>query len=366
LTQTANNRFRYLADQSDKDLTRAHTNKHQIVYLKRSQMPTADGMEVEETTLLPQIDLVLRATYFPLGFPLDVFSNSPAVIAAAEESWKFFQPKFTHTPMEISISVQGEESGNNRLPPAPYCCVQSNLMLFIADAHNFVVCDFNNRRSFGRITETTADSPLYLRYHFLEAASLAMITSLHAAPVHAACVCPLGVGMLLCGDSGVGKSSLAYAGVRAGWTYVCDDSSYLLLDNPDRMVIGNTHKIRFRNSGVTLFPELEGRSITPRASGKPSIEVPTAEFPGLKTSDSSNVEYVVFLNRRSQSADSLVPLSPSSVLSWFTQHITGASQCRSSQEAAIDRLLSVPIFELRYRDLDWAVERLERLAATGR
>jgi hypothetical protein len=29
-------------------------------------------------------------------------------------------------------------------------------------------------------------------------------------------------------------------------------------------------------------------------------------------------------------------------------------------------LLSVPIFELRYRNLDWAVERLERLAAIGR
>jgi hypothetical protein len=172
--------------------------------------------------------------------------------------------------------------------------------------------------------------------------------------------------MLLCGDSGVGKSSLAYAGVRAGWTFVCDDSSYLLLDSADPMVIGDAHKFRFRNSGVNLFPELEGRPITPRASGKPSIEVPVAEFPGLKTSESTNVEYIVFLNRRSQSADGLVPLSRSSVLSWFMQHITAASQCRSAQEAAIDRLLSVPIFELRYRDLDWAVERLERLAATGR
>jgi hypothetical protein len=365
LTQTANNHFRFHAEQSDKDLTGAYANKHQIVYLKRSQMPTGDDIEIADATLLPQIELALRATYFPLGFPLDVFSNSPAVIEAAEESWKFFQPKFTHTRMEIRIAVHGDDS-DTILPPAPTCCFQSNLMLCIADAHNFVVCDFNNSRSFGTVTKTTADSLLYFRYQFLEAAALTTITSLYAAPVHAACVCPLGIGMLLCGDSGVGKSSLAYAGARAGWTFVCDDASYLLLVDTDRRVIGNAHKIRFRNSGVGLFPELEGKPITPRAGGKPSIEVPTAEFPDLKTSDSASVEYVVFLNRRSQSADALVPLSRSSVLSWFMQSITAATQSRPAQEAAIDRVLSLPIFELRYRDLDWAVERLERLAVTGR
>ena len=231
-------------------------------------------METAETSLLPQIELPLRATYSPLGFPLDVFSNSPAVLAAAEESWKSFLPKFAHTHMEIRISVQGDENDDATLPPTPVCCMQSNLFLCVADAHNFMVCDFNNNRSFGTITPATAGSLQYFRYHFLEAAALTTITSLHAAPVHAACVCPLGIGVLLCGDSGVGKSSLAYAGARAGWSFVCDDSSYLLLDGVDPVVIGNSHKIRFRSSGVKLFPELDGKPITPRVVGKPSIEVP--------------------------------------------------------------------------------------------
>jgi hypothetical protein len=365
LTQTTNNHFRYSTEQSDKGLTDVRANRHQIVCLKRSPMLTANGMEVAETSLQPQIELPLRATYFPLGFPLDLFSNSPAVLAAAEESWKFFQPRFTETRMEIRIAVQGDENDNSTLPPAPIGFLQSNLLLCVADAHNFVVCDFNNSRSSGTITKATANSPLYLRYHFLEAAALGTITSLHAAPVHAACVCPGGVGMLLCGVSGVGKSSLAYAGARSGWTFVSDDASYLL-GSEDRVVIGNAHKIRFRDAGVKLFPELEGKPITPRATGKPSIEVPTTELPDLKTSDSATIEYVVFLNRRSQSADGLVPLSRSSVIAWFMESVIAATQSRLAQEAAIDRLLSVPIFELRYRDLDWAVERLEQLAATGR
>jgi len=133
----------------------------------------------------------------------------------------------------------------------------------------------------------------------------------------------------------------------------------------DRLVIGNGHKIRFRSAGVELFPELDGRPITRRAAGKPSIEVPTTELPGLTTTDSAVAEYVVFLNRRAPGGDALLPLSKSSVLPWFTQFITAATRSRAAQEDTLERLLAVPIFELRYRNLDSAVERLYQLAATG-
>jgi hypothetical protein len=341
--------------------------------LKKPQTLSADEVKTsswagvgEGDSLVQQAELPLRATHYPLGFPLEVFSNSPAVMVAAEESWKNFRQMSTHAPLELHITVQGDDDSDSVLPPAPKCCLQWDILLCVADSHNFIACDLNHGRSFGRITRVTAESPLYLQYHFLEAAALSMVTGLLAAPVHAACVCPLGHGMLLCGDSGAGKSSLAYAGARAGWTFLSDDASYLPLNGRDRQVVGNGHKIRFRSSGVELFPELDGRGITPRAAGKPSIEVPTTELPDITAADSAIVEYVVFLNRRDPGADALVPLSKASVFPWFLQFITAATQSRADQEAALEKLLSVPIFELRYRNLDWAVERLERLAATGR
>jgi hypothetical protein len=373
LTQTRDKYFPYGVRDGDDGLIDTRAYGEPSAYLKRSGLlsthdPRAThGVEIDEAhSLLPQPELPLRATYYPLGFPLEVFSNSPAVMAAAEESWKTYQPKFARAPLELRIAVQGDDGTNSTLPPAPVCSLQWDILLCVADARNFVACDLNHGRSFGSITRSTAESPIYLQYHFLEAAALSMVTALHAAPVHAACVCPLGSGMLLCGDSGAGKSSLAYAGARAGWTFVSDDASYLPLNGRDRLVVGNGHKIRFRSSGVELFPELNGRLITPRAAGKPSIEVPTTELSGLTTADSAVVECIVFLNRRTPGIDALVPLSKSSVLPWFMQFITAATQSRAAQEAAIVRLLSVPIFELRYRNLDWAVERLERLAAIGR
>jgi hypothetical protein len=334
--------------------------------LNTDEPEAIDLVEVTDADpLLSNRDLPLRAMYFPLGFPLEVVSNSPSVMEAADQSWRRFRSRFPCDPLELRIGVT-ENRDDADVLPEPVCRMQWNLLSNIADASNFVVSDLSNGRSFGWISRTTAESALYLRYHFLEAAALSMVAALRAAPLHAACVSPCGRGMLLCGDSGAGKSSLAFAGARAGWAFTSDDSTYIPLDRNDRLVVGNCHQIRFRSSGVELFPELEGRPVTPRATGKPSIEVPTCELPQLAIADSSNIKYIVFLNRKDVSNPRLIPVSQESILPWFKHSLMKAGESYSAQEDALRRLLQAEAFELCYRDLDSAVERLETLAVTGR
>ncbi len=310
-------------------------------------------------------ELPLRALYFPLGFPLEIHTNSPAVLAAAQQSWGVFQPKFSYAPLTLRLGVTENASDSSDLPPVPVCRSQGNLLSNIADAHNFVISDLNAGFSFGWITQQTSETPLYLRYHILEAAALCMISALRVMALHAACVAPSGHGMLLCGDSGAGKSTLAFAGARAGWTFVSDDASYLPLHREDRMVIGNCHQVRLRDSSVQLFPELRGRTVTPRAEGKPSIEIPTAELPELITADSTTVKSIIFLNRRGAEAPGLLPFSRETALSWFKKTALKSEVSFLSQETAIRHLVDVEIFELRYTTLNWAVERLQTLALTG-
>ena len=50
-------------------------------------------------------ELPLRALFFPLGFPLEIHTNSPAVLAAAEQSWGLFQPKFSYPPLTLRLGV---------------------------------------------------------------------------------------------------------------------------------------------------------------------------------------------------------------------------------------------------------------------
>ncbi len=320
----------------------------------------------EADPVLAHAALPLRGIYYPLGFPLEISTNSPAVLEAAEQSWGAFQSRFSRPPLTLRIGVTKDPVDSPDLPPAPVCRVNRNMLANIADAHNFVICDLNAGSSFGWITQRTAHSTLYLRYHFLEAAALSMVAALRAAPLHAACVAPRGHGMLLCGDSGAGKSSLAFACARAGWTFVCDDASYLPFDRQDRMVLGNCHQIRLRDSGVQLFPELEGRSVTPRAAGKPSIEIPTSDMPELLTAESAIVQSIVFLNRRDVESPELLSFSRETALCWFNQFLLPGPASYPAQHAAIQHLLQVGIFELRYTDLDWAIDRLQALAFTGR
>jgi hypothetical protein len=284
---------------------------------------------------------------------------------AASQSWEHFQFRFALPLLQLRIGATGD-SEDNGIPSAPLCRLQWNLLSNIADSHNFVVCDLREGRSFGWVTRSTANSPLYMRYHVLEAAALSMIASLRAVPLHAACVSLQNRGMLLCGDSGAGKSSLAFACARAGWTFTSDDSTYIPLNRNDRMVVGNSHQIRFRPSGIELFPELEGRAVTPRAAGKPSIEIPTAQFPELSTADSAAVEHIVFLNRCDGESPQLVPIARKWLMHWFSRYLITSVDSHSAHESAIRRLLEAETFELRYKDLDWAVERLQLLAFTGR
>ena len=320
-----------------------------------------------EDPLLANVELPLQSIFFPLGFPLRLSTNSPAVLEAANTSWGYFKQKFDHSPLELRVGVTKDRTDSPELPPAPIPRLQWSQLVSIADANNFVTIDFNNSRAFGWITQSIAESPNYLRYYFLDSAALGMVSGLRAGCLHAACVAPFGRGMLICGNTGAGKSTLAYAGARAGWTLVCDDASFMPLDREDRLVVGNYHRIRFRSSATQLFPELEGRAVTPRvAKDKPGIEVFTSELPEITTADSAVVDYLIFLNRNWTGLPELVPLSRQAVLPWLKRSLTyTAVNSQKVQDDVLRRLFGAEVLELRCQDLNWAIDRLNTLAQTG-
>jgi hypothetical protein len=310
-------------------------------------------------------DLAYEAMHFPLGFPVRILSNSPRVMEAAKQSWNSFAPAFHGEALEFLLDVRMGKGSNDALPPEPAHMVEGSLLMQVADVDNFYIADMNRGRAMGRVTPATAECSRYLRYHILESAVLSLIATTRAVAVHGACLRVGGQGVLLCADSGEGKSTLAYAGARAGWTYISDDGSYVPMYRDDRLAIGNCHQMRFRPSGVELFPELAGHPITPRAVGKPSIEVRTSEWPGIATDHASRIDYVVFLNRRYADTQELIPLRSSAVWPWFAQHLISPPKTRPAQEATLARLLTAGLFELRYSDLGWAIERINQLAQKG-
>jgi hypothetical protein len=131
-------------------------------------------------------------------------------------------------------------------------------------------------------------------------------------------------------------------------------------------MMGNCQQVRFRPSAVELFPELRGMEITPRMTGKPSIEVATVSLPHIVCSETAEVDFMLFLNRNGEGRAALVPYRKDVARHFMRQVLYGSSESLQMQYAAVERLLTACVMELRYSDLDRAIKRLEMLVREGR
>jgi hypothetical protein len=289
------------------------------------------------------------------------------VLNAAHASWAGLPKRFDEPPLELRCVVS--EGAAPDCPPPPVVRAQRNLALWAADAENSWCCDMVAGFGAAWVTERLAENARYLRYHVLEAMAYSLLGSLHVVPLHAACVALAGRGVLLAGDSGSGKSSLAYACARRGWTYIADDSSNLVRRGRTRTVLGNPRLFRFRAAAGALFPEFQGIEESRHARGKPTIEVRTDSLPAVRTAAETRVDALVFLNRR-DARDGQAELLPVawddarkrlSDSPWPTDLPTVAEQ-----QTALERLAGAGIYEMRYRDLDAAVDKLEQIVGGDR
>src|SRR3954470_13157160 len=263
--------------------------------------------------LLASRDFFYSTTLFPLGFPLTVESNSQEILRAASTSWSYFRQAFDREPVFLSLGVS--ETRSSALPPVPSFRSRGHLLSMVSDPENFLVCDFNTGFQFGWITEAVAKDPSFLRYFFLDVAVLTTLQQKHLAPIHGACVSRNGRGITLCGPSSAGKSTLAYACSRAGWTYVSDDATFLVRSASPRYAIGNCHTIRFRENTKRFFPELFHLPASRRANGSQRIEALTRDLP-IQTTAGCHLDHVVFLKRSHTGDARLRPSSKEWALDW--------------------------------------------------
>lgn len=308
--------------------------------------------------------LTLREMFYPFGFPTELRTNSTEVLAQARKLWSVFEPRFDTKP--IRVDVHRVEGSSDECPPTPEFRMTLPLLLNMADADNYSIVNLDAARTQVMISRAAERHPSYLNHFFLGSAPLSHIATRFTTPVHAGCVSLDGHGVLLCGDSGAGKSTLSYACARAGWTYTCDDAVFLLNSGEDRVVTGNCHQVRFRPSAATLFPEIEGLEVTPRAAGKPSIELPTDTMKGITCAPTANVDFLVFLNRNASGPPELRPYRKDVARQVLRQVLFGSPESLAAQYVAAERLLTAEVFELRYSALDWAINRLKTLVRKGR
>jgi hypothetical protein len=313
------------------------------------------------------VPLPLRACYCPMGIQVEIETNSAAVQSAAAQMWGRYPPVRGNSSVTFRIAVADRCAS---VPPrASTPLGQAHLVSMVHGPDNFAACDLRASFGFAWLTQDVANDSAYLRYHFLEPAVYLMINALHFSPVHASCVALNGRALVLCGDSGAGKTTLAYACAKRGWTYLSDDATHVVRDRSDRTVVGRPFSIRFRDTAQNIFPELNAWPVQRRPNGKLDLEIDTSEL-RIPIALESQACAVVFLNRRNRPGCGGVtparvdPVPAIETLRQFSRVLCfGDDRMRAEQLHTLREFAELPAVELSYGDFANAEQVLRQLCA---
>ena len=326
---------------------------HQIYLCNRAQPWYSRFVNRRQDPLAIDYELPLRGTFHPVGFELHIATNSQDVLDAAEESWNHYRSR-AHPGEALEFRVVVQDGG--ALCGETSHRAQGHLYGVVSDRDNFASLDLAALRASVFISRATAQDHPRLRWYFLESLAYMLLAQRHVVPVHAGCVAREGRAVLLCGPTQAGKSTLAYACARAGWTYISDDAVFLI-PGCGRKVIGRHRHVRFRLDAPRLFPELERFVSVERPNGKVSIEVPLEDLPEISAATSAEAACAVVLHRGKDCEAQ--PITAGELTAVLLRDMPSyGRQVNAIHEQAVANLARVPAYRLHYQDLDAAIARL--------
>lgn len=305
--------------------------------------------------------LTLEAEYFPMGYRLRVATNSRQVHLIASRIWSRYPRLSAEPPVCLNIIVTPADGALP--PPAPTFRNREHRFSIVADSDNFATADLRSGTGFAYLADNIAGD--YLRYQFLEPLAYTLIAAPYLAYTHASCVALGRRGVLLCGDSGAGKTCLAFACARKGWTFLSGDATGIVRGRDDHQVLGRPFEIRFRETARHLFPELERYPGSIRPNGKDDIEIDPRDL-GLKCALEGTATRVIFLERSPEPISAVAEVFPrDEALRQLEPAICfGDESSRRDQLKSLEALVALPIHRLLYHDMESA-ESVLRSLVTG-
>ncbi|HSJ09051.1 MAG TPA: hypothetical protein VK928_04035 [Longimicrobiales bacterium] len=230
-----------------------------------------------------------------LGIVTRFESNSALVLDVVEEAfgaWRTLPAALVEerTPLTVQVTVRdGEGPGGCDVAhhaPGDGCIaprmsggdvahrLQGDGRLVVHASDVMGTSDPQRGAAVAWVTPASLREGARFRHEVLEALTWALLTRHDRQPLHAAALVHEGVGLLLCGPSGTGKSTLAYAAARSGLRVLAEDTVFVQAW-PRPRVWGIPGALHLLPAAAAGFPELSG--VTPQQlhTGKCKVVIDT-------------------------------------------------------------------------------------------
>jgi hypothetical protein len=128
--------------------------------------------------------------------------------------------------------------------------------LLVVDRKSVVAVDPVTGHADGYISPEHLESPWILAHRIFYLSVIELLRCHRAYYIHAGCVCDGDEGILVCGASGGGKSTLTYALARSGFSYLSDDGVFLRKNSGGLEIFSFPEKIKLDSRSCSFFEEL--------------------------------------------------------------------------------------------------------------
>ena len=208
-----------------------------------------------------------------LGVPVRFESNSADVMTAVDATFAHTKGTSRTTEAQVRVRLILHEGGEGpderasityRLPDEDRVVMHTHGSLAIADGRR--------REGVAYLTPALLAQFDHLCFGILEPLVLVLVTRLDRHPVHAAVVGRGDAALVLAAPTGTGKSTLAYAAMRAGMTVFADDGAYVQVRRGLR-VWGAPGRLYLPPDARRWFPELARYRPRRLATGKTKLVI---------------------------------------------------------------------------------------------
>ena len=294
--------------------------------------------------------------FYPFGFTLQLETNSPAIIAAAETSFGKFGAPPQSANADWHFRFFAHKIDDGQLNP-PIFRREGSLVYQTTGRDSTLVVDTARGLAFGYFSPTILANPAYFRWHFLELACFLMLPPRGWLGVHAAAIVRNGRAILLRAASGGGKTTLAYSATRHGqFQALAEEVTWLNITTATWR--GLPWSFHLLPDAKNLFPELQPYQPILQTNGELKLEV---TLPDSKTATIAEAGPVVLVQRTPAQRSRLERLDLATAKPLWLAGAAGNEMEFPEYDRYIDNLLS-QAYQLYFGDdIDRAVDLLVEL-----